>query len=83
MERKNQPWFDNNIRNLKRYMQRREKVWRKNKQSHQWRAFKDAQCTYNTAPRAKKVDSINKIIVENERDTMKLYKIFSNITGNI
>ena len=38
-ERKRQPWFDDNIKNLKRYMQRREKVWRKYKQSHQWRTF--------------------------------------------
>ena len=39
MGRKRQPWFDDNIKNLKRYMQRREKVWRKYKQSHQWRAL--------------------------------------------
>ena len=29
------------------------------------------------------MDSINKIIVENERDAKKLHKIFNNITGNI
>ena len=82
-ERKRQPWFDDNIKNLKRYMHRREKVWRRYKQLHQWRAFRDAQYTYNTALQAKKVESINKIIVENERDTKKLYKIFNNITGNV
>ena len=49
MERKRQPWFDDNIKNPKRYMHRREKVWRKYKQSHQWRVFRDAQCIYNTA----------------------------------
>ena len=65
-ERKRQPWFDDNITNLKRYVQRREKVWRKYKQLHWWRAFKDVQCTYNTALQAKQVDSINNIIVENE-----------------
>ena len=30
-ERKRQPWFDDNIKNLKRNMHRREKVWRKYK----------------------------------------------------
>ena len=44
-ERKMQPWFDDNIKNLKRCIWRREKVRRKHKCSHQWRAFKDAQCT--------------------------------------
>ena len=29
------------------------------------------------------MNSINNIIVENERDTKKLYKIFNNITGNM
>ena len=64
-------------------MHRTEKVWRKYKQLHQWRAFREAQCNYNTALWAKKVDPINNIIVENERDTKKLHKIFSNMTGNI
>ena len=64
-------------------MCRREKVWRKYKQSHQWRAFREAWCNYNMALRAKKADSINKIIIENERDAKKLYKIFNNMTGNI
>ena len=49
MERKRQSWFDDNIKNLKRYMCRREKMWRKYKQLHQWRAFREAQCNYNTA----------------------------------
>ena len=48
-ERKRQTWFDDNIKNLKRCMWRKEKVWRKYKLLHQWRAFRDAQCTYNTA----------------------------------
>ena len=64
-------------------MNRREKVWRKYNQLHQWRAFREAQCNYNTALQTKKVDSINKIIVENERYTKKLYRIFNNMTGNI
>ena len=38
-ERKRQTWFDDNIKNLMRYMWRREKVWRKYNQSHQWRAW--------------------------------------------
>ena len=83
MARKKQHWFDENIKNLKRYMHRREKVWRRYRQSHQWKAFQEACCSYNKALQAKKVDSINKIIIENERDTKKLYKIFNNVTGNI
>ena len=71
------------MKNLKRYMHRREKVWRRYRQSHQCRAFKEAWCNYNMALQAKKVDSINKIIIENERDAKKLYKIFNNLTGNI
>ena len=83
MERKNNPGLIKYKQSLKRYMHRREKVWRKYRQSHQWRAFREAWCNYNMALWAKKVDSINKIIIENGRDAKKLYTVFNNMTGNI
>ena len=46
IQRKPKPWFNNQIKDLKKQLRRRERVWRKYQEPHQWIALKKLRNQY-------------------------------------
>ena len=44
--KKSKPWYNDDLRQLHRDVQRREMIWRKYHEEHQWLAFKEKQNMY-------------------------------------
>ena len=75
------PWFTTEIITQKRKVQRREKTWHKYGQDHQWQALKIECSKYKSMLKATKKATLNEKIIECGRDSKKLYKFVSIITG--
>ena len=48
--KKSEPWYDDDLRHLHREVRRREMIWRKYQEEHQWLAFKEKQNKYINQP---------------------------------
>ena len=75
------PWFTTEIIAQKRKVGRREKIWCKYGQDHQWQAHKIESFKYKSMLKATKKATLSEKINKCVRDSKKLYKFMSNITG--
>ena len=47
IKRETRPWYDNRLREEKRCMRKRRKIWNKYKETHQWKAYTAERSNYN------------------------------------
>ena len=81
MNRQKVPWFTEEVREMKKRMKCREKLWRKYSNDDLWKAFKVVRLQYKTSIRKAKNIIISDKIQDCKRDTKKLYALVSNLTG--
>ena len=71
--RKSKPWFREDIKEQKQKVHRRERIWRRYREDHQWLAFKSEKKKYREMLKEAKINSVSKLIIECGRDDKKLY----------
>lgn len=81
IERKKNPWFDSTMKTLKKDMRRRERIWQKYQQGHQWIAFSKARTKYQLKLKENKFDKMKSKVNDCFGNTKRLYKLVSNLTG--
>ncbi|XP_077994476.1 uncharacterized protein LOC144448196 [Glandiceps talaboti] len=74
-------WDNEDIKNQKKVVRRREEVWRKYRQTHQWIAYKKCRNFLQYMIKAEKRESISTKIHESRANTKKLYQIVNNLVG--
>ena len=79
--RQNNPWFDDSIKEQRARMRRRERIWLRYKDTHQWKAYCVERNKLNFMIRKKKNKDISDKIVQNEGDSKVLYGLLRSITG--
>ena len=60
-----------------------ERLWRRNKTSETWEAFKIERNKYQQLLRKIKVDVISEKVLECGKDIKKLYNLVAEITNNV
>ena len=75
------PWFIEEVGQQKRVVRRRERIWKRNKEHHQWKAMCEERVKYRRLIKEKKTKILNEKVKHAERDTKELYKILNNNTG--
>ena len=83
VKRDNQPWYNEELREQKRHVQRREFIWRKYRQSHQREAFKSARSKYFKSIHEARNKFYSTQFVDHKYDTKFLYNLVAKLTGNI
>ena len=82
-ECKKNPWFTKEIRDQKRIVRNREKIWRKYREEHQWEAFKHEQTLYKNLIKYNKESTICRLVRKCDHDYKKLYTLVSNLTCSV
>ena len=75
-----QPWYDQQMKALKRKVHKYEKKWLKYKLDSLWVAFKKVRNSYFGLLNRKKKGSIQDKIWECTKDSRKLHTLVSNLT---
>ena len=81
--RKMQPWYEDHVKNQKKVVRKREQIWRKYRETHQWKAYRIERNRYNRMLAGSKLRSISNKVKECGSDTKKLYNLVNNITGRV
>ena len=80
-ERKCVPWFTPDVKEAKKKMHCREKLWRKYHMHELWLAFKDARRSYKASIKQAKRGFLNKQVSDCGRNSKKLYALMSSLMG--
>ena len=71
--RQPKPWFREHIKEQKQKVHRRERIWRRYREDHQWLAFKSEKQKYREMLKDAKISSVSNLIIECGRNVKKLY----------
>ena len=81
MNRQRVPWFTAEVREMKKQMRHREKLWRKYSSDDLWTAFKVVRWQYKTSIRKAKNEIISDKIEDCKGGTKKSYALMSTLIG--
>ena len=73
-------WFNKDLLNQRKIIKSREPKWLKDKEPHQWTAFKRERNCYNRMMKFQKRHNTFTRIKDNHNNTRQLYKIISSLT---
>ena len=79
--RAKRPWYDDELRSLKRTLRKHERKWLKYKLQSNWTAFTKLRNKYTYLLKKKKINSICNKITTCSNDTCQLYRLISNLTS--
>ena len=79
--RTTQPWYDSEIKELKKSIRCHEHIWLKYKLDSCWKAYKSERNKYFGKLRYKKKTSIQQKIQNCHNNTKKLHKLVTHLTG--
>ena len=79
--RSTNPWFTNEVKDKKKAVRRREKIWQKYKHPEHWRALQVGKKEYKIPLTQVKTTKIKEKIDDCQKDTKKLYKLVVYLTG--
>ena len=80
-KRKQELWYNERILEQKRRVRRRERVWRKYVQDHQWKAYTVERNRLNRMIFANKTETLCLKVEECEKDNKKLYSLLNSMCG--
>ena len=75
------PWFDEELKDQRKKTKRTDEKCRKYKEHHLWLAHVKERRIYTALLRSKRKEVISNEVSGCGKDTKKLYKLVSNITG--
>ena len=81
ISRKPKPWFNDKILNQKRVLRRREFIWKKYREDHQYTALKEARNKYIYEINCEKRSTLSEKVISAKGNSKKLYQLVSEITG--
>ena len=81
-KRPKMPWFTHECLIQKRIVRRREKIWLKYSEQHQWEAYKRERARYRNIINYNKKCFVTKRIRDCNRDHKKLHALVSNLTSS-
>ena len=81
--RKCELWYNNRIREQKKKVRHRERVWRKYVEDHQWKAYAEERNRLNRMIFANKQETFRNKVQECGKDTKKLYQLMNNMCGTV
>ena len=79
--RQNKDWFTDELRHLRSCVRRRERIFRKYKEDHQWIALKKTRNSYKYKLKVTKREVQSEMVNNCKGNTKKLYQTFNNLTG--
>ena len=74
-------WFNDDLKNQKKKVRHREKIWRRYKLDSNWTALKVERSKYRHMLKQARITSIKDEINDCRGDTKKLYKLVANLTN--
>ena len=80
-DRKKVPWMTSEVKEQRKIMRNRERIWKKYGDDHQWQAFKRKQKRFKSILRHTKSNVLTAKILDCGRDMKKLFSLVFNITG--
>ena len=80
--RRKNPWFSPEIRQHRSDARKKERIWRSNKSSQNWKIFCQARTKYTNLLKHTKICTVSDRIAECNRNTKQLYQVFNSVTGN-
>ena len=81
VSRRNFPWYNEEIRTQKQKVRRRERIWKRYKTPDTLKALKVDRNKYKYMLKISKASVLRKKIDECGRDSKKLYKLITELTG--
>ncbi len=81
VDRPKQPWYNDNLDNLKRARRRLERKWLKSKSTSDHVAFKKARNKFSNTVESDRCNYLSKLVNDCAGDQKKLFKIVSFLTG--
>jgi hypothetical protein len=81
VKRKNYPWFNTEIKEMRRNLRRRERVWRRYGEPHHWKALASQRATYKKTLFHAKVTTISEKVKQCEGNMKHLYNLAAELTG--
>ena len=79
--RKTVPWFNDSLRDHKRIVRNRERIWKKYKTNDTWLAFKIERSKFRQSLKRARKEFVSESVLECNRDNKKLYKLASSLMG--
>lgn len=79
--RENKEWFTDELRHWRSRVRRRERIYRKYGEDHQWRALQKVRNSYNFKLKETKKKVNSDLITNCKGDTKRLYQTFNKLTG--
>ena len=81
--RQKTPWFNQQVLEQKRIVRKRERIWKKYKQQHQWKALSDERKKYRSILTIARQEVISSKVAECIANVKSLYNLVNNITGGV
>ena len=81
--RQKTPWFNQQVLEQKRIVRKRERIWKKYKQQHQWKALLDERKKYRSILTIARQEVILSKVAECKANVKSLYNLENNITGGV
>ena len=72
-------WYNDRIREQKKKVRRRERVWRKYVEDHQWKTYTEERNRFNRMIFANKQETFRNKVQECGRVSKKLYQLINNV----
>ena len=76
----NSPWYNQELRNLKRIKRKAERKWKTSHSATDLEAFKSARAEYKNMCNEAKINFYSEKVVECSGDQRQLYKLINNLT---
>ena len=81
--RQKTPWFNQQVLGQKRIVRKRERIWKKYKQQHQWKALSGERKKYRSILTIARCEVILSKVAECKANVKSLYNLVNNITGGV
>ena len=79
--RNKKPWFSAEVRQQRRKVRRRERVWRRTKSPLDWKSFCKDKTDYANLLRYTKIQAISSKVRDCQGNSKQLYQLFNSTTG--
>ena len=83
IKRGTKPWNDNKLREQKKYIRKRSKIWYKYKKTHQWKAYTVERSKYNKLLYVSKWECDKNEFASNSDKTLHIYNLMAKLTDGI
>jgi len=74
-------WYTEEVRQLKRRVQKQERLWRRTRLNNHWQLLRKAHRQYTSLIRSTKIEKLSQKVNDCRGNLKELYKLFNSITG--